>query len=146
MYVLCLLCRNHLGRRLFELERRFRASVDQIVEELERRQLSRMRLGRWAALMVFIAVVGSFGSCVLAERRAETRAKAFCSRFVVGGDFKEAIGAANAVTDAQKGTFETDGEQTVFVSYSGAPPFSRHVCSINGVDGKITHVRYEHLD
>lgn len=105
-----------------------------------------MKLGRWVSLVVLIIIVGSFGSCVFAERRAETRAKAFCARFVVGGDFKEAIGAVNAATDVQKGTFEREGEQTVFVSYAGAPPFSGHVCSIDGIDGKITHVRYEHLD
>lgn len=105
-----------------------------------------MKLRRWISLAVLVAILGSFGSCVLAERRAQIKAKAFCSRFVVGGDFKEAIGAVNAVTNAQKGTFETDGEQTVFVSYAGAPPFSGHICSIDGIDGKITHVRYEHLD
>ena len=105
-----------------------------------------MKLRRWISLAVLVAILGSFGSCVFAERRAEIKAKTFCSRFEVGGDFKEAIGAVNAVTDVQKGTFEREGEQTVFVSYVGTPPFSGHVCSIDGIDGKITHVRYEHLD
>jgi len=105
-----------------------------------------MKRRRWISLTVLVAILGGFGSCVLVERRAEIRAKAFCSRFVAGGDFKEAVKTVNAVTDAQKGTFEREGELTVFVSYAGAPPFSGHVCSIDGIDGKIAHVRYEHVD
>jgi hypothetical protein len=105
-----------------------------------------MKLRRWVHLAVLFAILASFGSCVVAERRAETKAKAFCSRFAVGGDFAHAIASVNAATDASKGTFEHEGEQTVFVSFNGVPPFSGHVCSIDGVNGKIIHVTYEHLD
>ena len=105
-----------------------------------------MKLSRWVTLAVLLAAFGSFGSCMLAEHRAETNAKLFCSRFTIGGDFNQAIGAVNAALNVQKGTFEHEGEQTVFVSYSGAPPFSGHVCSIDGVGGKIVRVQYEHMD
>ena len=105
-----------------------------------------MKRSHWVVFAILLVVFGSFGSCMLAEHRAESKAKAFCSRFVVGGDFKQAIGAVNVATDAQKGTFEHEGEQTVFVSYTGVPPYSRYLCLIDGVDGKIIDVRYEHLD
>ena len=105
-----------------------------------------MKPRRWIGLAVLVTVLGSFGSCVLAERRAETKAKAFCSRFVVGGDFSQAMASVNAVTDAYKGAYEHEGQQTVFVSFNGIPPFSRHVCSIDGVSGKIIQIRYEHVD
>mgnify|MGYP001609683751 CR=1 FL=1 len=105
-----------------------------------------MKRSHWVVFAILLVVFGSFGSCMLAEHRAESKAKAFCSRFVVGGDFRQAIGAVNVATDAQKGTFEHEGEQTVFVSYTGVPPYSRYLCLIDGVDGKIIDVRYEHLD
>jgi hypothetical protein len=105
-----------------------------------------MKPSRWISLTLILAVVGSFGSCVLAEQRAEKKAKIFCSRFEIGSEFKQAVEAVNAVMDAQKGALEHQGEQTVFVSYAGAPPFSGHTCSIDGVDGKIIRVQYEHID
>jgi hypothetical protein len=97
-------------------------------------------------LAIVLAVSGSLGSCLLTERRAKARANAFCARFVTGGDFNQAVAAVNAAMDAQKGAFEREGEQTVFVSYSGVPPFSYHLCSIDGIDGKIIRVTYEHVD
>jgi hypothetical protein len=105
-----------------------------------------MKRSRWVALAVVLAVSGSFGSCLLTERRAETKAKSFCARFVIGGDFNQAVAAVNAAMDAKKGAFVHEGEQTVFVSYSGVPPYSRHLCSIDGIDDKIIRVSYEHVD
>jgi hypothetical protein len=105
-----------------------------------------MKLRRWIYLAVLVAILGSFGSCVLVERRAETKAKALCSRFVVGGDFAQAKASVNTVTDASFiDTDENEGQQTVFVGFGGVA-FSRHICSIDGVNGEITQVTYEHLD
>ncbi len=60
--------------------------------------------------------------------------------------FEEAIKAANAAAEARKDIIERDGKKTVFVIYTGIPPFSRHVCFIDGIDGKIIDLRYEYMD
>ncbi len=98
-----------------------------------------MRASTWVTL----AIIGAlFGGCVLAEHRAEANAKAFCSRFTVGGDFNKAIEAVDA-SGAYHGAYESSGEKRAFVSYMGVPPFSRHICFIDGVGGKIIRLRQE---
>ncbi len=100
-----------------------------------------MRASTWVTL----AIIGAlFGGCVLAEHRAEAKAKAFCSRFTVGGDFDNAIEAVNA-SGAPHGAYERSGEKTAYVSYMGVPPFSVHICFIDGVGGKIIRLRPEHF-
>ncbi len=78
-----------------------------------------MRESTWVTL----AIIGAlFGGCVFAEHRAEAKAKAFCSRFTVGGDFNKAIEAVDA-SGAYHGAYESSGEKRAFVSYMGVPPF-----------------------
>ncbi len=80
----------------------------------------------------------------LLERRAEAKAKAFCSRFTVGGDFNQAIEAVNA-SGVPYEENESSDEKTVYVRYMGLPPFSVHICFIDGVGGKIIRLRPEHF-
>jgi hypothetical protein len=103
-----------------------------------------MKLGRWVALAAVLAVSAGIGSCMLAEKRAKTKAQAFCGRFTVGDDFNQAVAAVDAATDAKKHAFEHEGKQTVSVTYFGVPPFSYYLCSIDGADGKIVRVTYEY--
>jgi hypothetical protein len=85
------------------------------------------------------------GSCVIAENRAEHNAKAFCSRFSVGGEFNQAVEAVNAA----RGTYfkydrldEKSGVRRISVVYMGIGPMSRHGCYLVGTEGKIIHVGY----
>jgi len=95
---------------------------------------------------ITLAIIGALivGGVFLVERRAETKAKAFCSRFTVGGDFNQAIEAVNA-SGAPHGAYEGSDVKTVYVRYMGVPPFSVHICFIDGVGGKIIHLRPEHF-
>lgn len=93
-----------------------------------------------------VAIIGAlFGGCVVVEHRAEVKARAFCSRFTVGGDFNQAIEAVNA-SGAYHRAYERSGERTAYVSYMGIPPFSRHMCFIRGVGNKIVRLSYDHFD
>ncbi len=95
---------------------------------------------------ITLAIIGALivGGTFLLERRAEAKAKAFCSRFTVGGDFNQAIEAVNA-SGVPYEEYEGSGENTVLVKYMGVPPFSLHICFIDGVEGKIIRLRQEHF-
>ncbi len=99
-----------------------------------------------ASTGITLAIIGALivGGTFLLERRAETRAKAFCSRFTVGGDFNQAIEAVNA-SGVPYEEYESSDENTVLVKYMGVPPFSLHICFIDGVEGKIIRLRQEHF-
>lgn len=86
-----------------------------------------------------------FGGCIYAEIRAEANAKAFCSRFTVGGDFNKAVDAADA-SGAYHKVAEDSGKNSLFVMFVGVPPFSRHFCFVEGVGGKIVRLSQEHFD
>jgi len=98
-----------------------------------------------ASTGITLVIIGALivGGTFLLERRAETKAKAFCSRFTVGGDFNRAIEAVNA-SGVPYEEYESSGENTVLVKYMGVPPFSLHICFIDGVGGKIIRLRQEH--
>ena len=98
-----------------------------------------------ASTGITLVIIGALivGGVGLVERRAEAKAKAFCSRFTVGGDFNQAIEAINA-SGAPHGAYERSDEKTVYVRYMGLPPFSVHICFIDGVGGKIIRLRPEH--
>lgn len=100
----------------------------------------------WILSAVFVVMCASLGGCIYADGRAETRAHAFCSRFAVGGDLNDAIAATRMITDAGRNVHDHDGERTVLVTFMGAPPFSQFLCTIDGIDGKIVRVRYDHWD
>jgi hypothetical protein len=92
-----------------------------------------------------LAIIGVLviGGIVVAEERGDAKAKAFCSRFTVGGDFNQAIEAVNE-SGAYHGAYERSGEKIVYVQYLGFPPFSAHICFIDSVGGKIIRLRPTH--
>jgi len=101
-----------------------------------------MRLRTWVTPAIICAL---FSGCIYAEIRAEANAKAFCSRFTVGVDFNKAVEAADA-SDAYHNVVKDSGENSLFVMYMGIPPFSRHICFIEGVGGKIVRLSQKHFD
>jgi hypothetical protein len=99
-----------------------------------------MKASAGITLVIFGALL--IAGFVLAEHHAEAKAKAFCSRFTLGGDFNHAIEAVNASGTAH-GAYERSGKKTAYVSYMGGHPFSQHICFIDGAGGKIIRLRYE---
>lgn len=96
----------------------------------------------WLAVVLVL-----FANCSQVEQRAKTNAKTFCSRIAVGGSFEQAVAAATSETVAHKRQTKGDkGEDVLWVRYLGTPPFSRHICVIEGIKGKISSVEYLHLD
>lgn len=100
-----------------------------------------MRVSTWVTTLAIIGAL--IGGVIFAEHRAEAKAKAFCSRFTVGGDFNKAVEAVNA-SGVPYEEYESSGENTVLAKYMGVPPFSLHICFIDGVGGKIIRLRQEH--
>ncbi len=88
-----------------------------------------------------------FANCSHVEQSAETSARMFCSRFAVGGSFEQAVVAARSEAAARQRRSKGDkGEDVLWVVYLGTPPFSRHICVVEGIKGKISNVEYLHLD
>ena len=92
-----------------------------------------------AFVVLFILV----GVILVVEDRAASRAREFCSRFTEGGSFAEVQRAAAGEGDARH-RFVRDAE--VSVAFVGVPPFSRHICIVEGSAGRITARRVIHLD
>ena len=75
---------------------------------------------KWIILATPVAMLGS---CILAETSAERKAKAFCSRFTIDGDFNQAVEAVNEATGTYlKNSYEKPGGKTVYVVYMGIGP------------------------
>jgi hypothetical protein len=100
-----------------------------------------MKASTGVTLVVISVLV--IGGTFFLEHRAEAKAKAFCSRFTIGGDFNQAIEAVSE-SGVPHGVYERSNEKTVYVQYMGVPPFSVHICFIDGVGGKIIRLRPEH--
>jgi hypothetical protein len=98
-----------------------------------------------ASTEITLAIVGVLviGGIFFLEHRAEANAKAFRSRFTLGGDFNKAIEAVSE-SGTPHGAYERSDEKTVYVQYMAVPPFSVHICFIDGVAGKIIRLRPEH--
>lgn len=106
------------------------------------RRIARILGFGWLAMALV-----SFASCSQLEQRAETGARKFCSSLAVGGSFEQAVTAATSEAAARKHRSKGDmGEDVLWVSYLGVPPFSRHLCIVEGIKGRISNVEYSHLD
>ncbi len=105
------------------------------------------RLARILGFGWLVVVLVLFANCSQVEQRAETSARMFCSRVAVGGSFEQAVAAAMSETTARKHQSRGDkGEDVLWVTYLGIPPFSRHLCMVEGIKGKISKVEYMRLD
>lgn len=103
-----------------------------------------MRIRRLALWGVLLATpIGLAVSCSLVEANAEARARAFCNRFPIGSSVAE---VAKAARDAGDSRHRMIRASDISIAYIGVPPFSRHVCSIEGESGKVTKARYVHID
>lgn len=97
-------------------------------------------MAKWVVLfasLILVAVV-----VLVLERRAANQAMAFCGRFKIGAPFAD---VQRAAADRESGMEhrEIQADQ-VAVAYMGLPPFPRHICIVEAVDGKVTGTRYRY--
>ena len=111
--------------------------------------LKQLGLGLGKAVLAIILVFTIFaGYGFFAERSAKTKSAAFCSSIKLGQNpaplFDLAI--ADGASDMQTRWGKTEGLDTLFVTYVGLPPFSRHMCLIQAKDGRVVSVKQSYLD
>ncbi len=103
-----------------------------------------MRIKRWVFWGVFLVIPIAVGAGVIVlEAKAEANAHAFCDRFPVGSPLAVVAAAAH---DAGNPKHRMIRANEISIAYIGVPPFSRHVCAIDGESGKVTKAWYIHVD
>jgi hypothetical protein len=103
-----------------------------------------MRTRRWVLWTVLLVVpIGLIAWISFVEADAETKARTFCERFPVGSALADVAAAAPDVGDRRHRIISAN---QVSIAFIGVPPFSRHVCTVDGQSGKVTGARYFRLD
>lgn len=103
-----------------------------------------MRTKRWVLWGAFLAAFTGLAAWVsFVEANAEAKARAFCERFPLGSSLVNVAAAARDVGDQRHRVIRA-GE--ISIAYIGVPPFSRHVCTLEGRSGKVTKAWYAYLD
>ncbi|RYG97859.1 MAG: hypothetical protein EON58_08730 [Alphaproteobacteria bacterium] len=111
--------------------------------------LKQLTLGLGKAALAIIIVFTIFaGYSFVAERSAKSKSTAFCSSIKLGQDpaLLLDLAIADGASDVQTRWGEKDGLDTLFVTYVGTPPFSRHMCLIQAKDGRVVSVKQSYLD
>ena len=93
--------------------------------------------------IAFFLVVGVLAWSWWAEQTAETSAREFCDAVTVGTSFAEVAEIAKTAGEDQLRFMR---EESIFIGFTGIPPFSRHACDVRGEGGKVVTKRYVHLD
>lgn len=97
---------------------------------------------RKPGLLAVLLLLSLPASCIVAEWRAESQARAFCEKFPVGSVFEEAVKEARGSGHQIKSW----PEGKVAVMYVGVPPFSRHICDLRNAEGIVVEANYVWLD
>lgn len=104
-------------------------------------------LGRLASALVLVfAAFAVYG--YLAEGSARKRALAMCTSITIGESSETLRDRAIAdwASEAHSRWVKLDGLDTLFITYVGLPPYSRHICLVQARDGRVISVRQRHLD
>lgn len=100
-------------------------------------------------LVVLLLVVVAFaGYASIAESRAESTARMFCEDTRIGESMDAVFDRARAAgSDERQTRFMKlpSGERWLPVTFTGAFPLSRHVCSVHG-GGVVSEFKYMHMD
>ena len=100
------------------------------------------RLSKWLAVLVGIPVA-AVAAIETFEYRAEMKARAFCGRFPIGSSMQDVAKAAASDGDSQFRIIRSDH---IAVTHTGITRSSRHVCLVDGENGKVTQARYGYMD
>ncbi len=93
--------------------------------------------------VILAVLIGSLAIIYYIESSAEKKARAFCSSFTIGSPFTDVATATVNKGDPKHRIIKPN---RISIAYIGVPPFSRHVCVYEGEAGKVTRVRYSHVD
>jgi hypothetical protein len=100
-----------------------------------------------SGFLILLLGFGSYG-LLYAEPKAATKAHAYCDSVRTGDSPSDLIARARASGAAEKGLAWRDsdnGKQSLTVVFIGAPPFSRHICTV--IAGELVEkAEYSHLD
>ena len=104
-------------------------------------------LGKVAlAIIIIFALFAGYG--FFAERSAKKKSAAMCASIKPGQDPAPLrdMAIADGASDVQTRWGQTSGMDTLFITYVGLPPFSRHMCLVQAKDGRVISVRQAYLD
>ena len=104
-------------------------------------------LGKAAIAVTLLFLVFS-GYGYFAERSASQKAEAMCASVEVGQravDLRERA-IRDGASESQTRWIKLDGMETLFITYIGLPPFSRHMCLVQSQNGSVVSVRLSRLD
>ena len=104
-------------------------------------------LGKTAlAIVLLFSLFAGYG--FFAERSAKQKSAAFCASIKPGQNPAPLLelAIADGASDMQTRWGKTDGLDTLFVTYVGLPPFSRHMCLVQAKDGRVVSVKQSYLD
>jgi len=100
-------------------------------------------LGLVAALGLLLAYA------TYAEHQAEQRAQAFCHPLAPGMDSTRLAEQAILQGADQRQTRwfrQEQGDEQLYATFTGMPPFSRHICRISARQGRLTSAELIYLD
>ena len=98
------------------------------------------------ALVVFFALFLAYA--FYAERAASRKAADFCAS-VAPGDETDGLrerGISAGANERQTRWFHYNGTDTMLVTFVGAPPFSRHICTLQAKQGQVISATLSYLD
>ena len=96
---------------------------------------------KWGIALVLVAGVLTWSWWV--EQTAQTSAREFCDAVIVGSSFAEVAETAKTVGEDRLRLIR---EESIFIGFTGVPPFSRHACEVRGEEGKVVTTEYVYLD
>ena len=111
--------------------------------------LKRFALGLGKVVAAFVLLFAIFaGYGFFAEQSAKKKSAAMCTSIKPGQDPAPLLelALADGASDVQTRWGKTDGLDTLFITYVGLPPFSRHMCLVQAKDGRVVSVRQAYLD
>jgi hypothetical protein len=106
-------------------------------------------VGFGKAVLAIAIVMGSLGGyAAYAEKKAYRQASTFCSTVHAGsaveGLLERAIAAG--ASEQQSRWMEWQGSDTLLATYTGVPPFSRHICSVTAQGGRVVEAKLAYID
>ena len=111
--------------------------------------LKKLALGLGKVVVaIFLIFVIFAGYGFYAEHSAKKKASAMCSSIKPGQDPAPLLdrAIADGASDFQTRWGKIDGVDTLFITYVGLPPFSRHMCLVQAKNGSVISVRQSYLD
>ncbi|WP_457098146.1 hypothetical protein [Lysobacter sp. P5_B9] len=105
--------------------------------------------GLGKALLALVLVFGLFvGYAAFSERSASGKAEDFCRTTVPGSATAALLDSAisHGADTVHTKWYQSDGQDQLPVTFSGATPLSRHICWVKAAQGRVVSSRVVYLD